>query len=229
MPGPAIALGAGMVGSSIIGAVGARNAGKAQMAASKRAADANLQGTRESIAFQKEQGEIARELMDPFREAGLVGLEQLMELGGMAGPEAEAAAIQQIAESEPFKFYEQQALQGQLAGASATGGLRGGDVQRGLAELRPALLQNFVDQRYGKLAGLATSGQAAAAGQSSGAMALGANLGQTAQLGGQLQAKAHTQYGQARAGSSLGQAQAYGNMVKGLGQIYAADKMGLLT
>ena len=225
MPGPAIALGAGMIGSSVVGAVGARNAGKAQMAASRRAADANLQGTRESIASQEKMFGVSKELMDPFREAGLTGMEQMMALGGMSGPDAQRAAMQGIQDSPEFNMLMDQSRQGLLSGASATGGLRGGDTQRAMAELSPNLLMGLADRQYGRLTGLTNLGQASAAGQAGSADALGANLGRTHQMGGQLQAQAHTQYGQARAGSSLGQAQAIGQGIKGLSQIYAANEM----
>ena len=227
MPGPALALGAGMIGSSVIGAVGARNAGKAQMAASKRAAEANLQGTRESIASQEKMFGISKGLMDPFREAGLTGMEQMMALGGMSGPDAQRQAMQGIQDSPEYDMLMDQSRQGLLSGASATGGLRGGNTQRSMAELAPNLLMGLADRNYNRLTGLTNLGQASAAGQAGSADALGANLGQTHLAGGQLQAQAHTQYGQARAGSSLGQAQALGQGIKGLSQIYAANEMGL--
>ena len=227
MPGPALALGAGMIGSSVVGAIGARNAGKAQMAASKRAADANLQGTRESIASQEKMFGISKDLMDPFRQAGLTGMEQMMALGGMSGPEAQREAMQGIQDSPEYDMLMDQSRQGLLSGASATGGLRGGNTQRSMAELAPNLLMGLADRNYNRLSGLTNIGQASAAGQAGSADALGANLGQTHLTGGQLQAQAHTQYGQARAGSSLGQAQAIGQGIKGLSQIYAADSMGL--
>jgi hypothetical protein len=227
MPGPAIALGAGMIGSSLVGASGARAAGKAQMAASRRAGEANLQGTRESIASQEKMFGISKELMDPFREAGLTGMEQMMALGGMSGPDAQREAMQGIQDSPEFNMLMDQSRQGLLSGASATGGLRGGDTQRAMAELSPNLLMGLADRQYGRLTGLTNLGQASAAGQAGSADVLGANLGRTHQMGGQLQAQAHTQYGQARAGSSLGQAKAIGDGIKGLSQIYAANSMGL--
>jgi len=229
MPGPALALGAGMIGSSVIGAVGARNAGKAQMAASKRAAEANLQGTRESIASQEKMFGISKGLMDPFREAGLTGMEQMMALGGMSGPDAQREAMQGIQDSPEYDMLMDQSRQGLLSGASATGGLRGGNTQRAMAELSPNLLMGLADRNYNRLTGLTNIGQASAAGQAGSADALGANLGQTQMRGGQLQAQAHTQYGQARAGQSLGQAQALQGATNALQQYGMADAMGLFV
>ena len=220
---------AGTIGSAAIGASSARSAGKAQRAAARRAGDAQLQASRESIDFQKEQFDLQRQLMEPFREAGLSGLEQMMALGGMAGPEAEAEAIKNIAESDAFRFYEDQGTQGILSGASATGGLRGGNTQRQLAELRPNLLNTLVNERYGRLSGLAASGQSAAAGQGSAAMALGGNVANTLQNQGLSQAQMYTQMGQARAGQSLGTGQALAGLAGGISQLGMADAMGMFN
>ena len=224
MPDPISAIAGGMLGSTVAGVAGARNAGKAQMAASKRAAEANLQGTRESIASQEKMFGISKKMMDPFREAGLTGMEQMMALGGMSGPDAQREAMQQIQGSPEYKMLQKESRQGILSGASATGGLRGGNTQRSMAELNPNLLMGLADRQYGRLTGLTNLGQASAAGQAGNAMTLGANLGQTQQLGGQLQAQAHTQYGQARAGSSLGQARA---IQQGFNQMTELGTMGL--
>lgn len=220
---------AGTLGSAVIGGMGARQAGKAQAAASKRAADANLQGTRESIASQEKMFGVSKKMMDPFREAGLTGMEQMMALGGMSGADAQRAALQSIQQGPEFEMLQDQAGQGILSGASATGGLRGGNTQRAMAELSPNLLMGLADRQYGRLSGLTNIGQASAAGQAGNAMALGGNLGQTHQLGGQLQAQAHTQYGQARAGQSLGQAQALQGATNALQQYGMADAMGLFV
>jgi len=220
---------AGTLGAGAMSAMGARAAGKAQSAAARRGIDAQVQANRESIDFQKEQFGLQRKLMAPFREAGLVGLEQMMALGGMAGPEAEAEALRNIAEGEKFRFYEDQAVQGQLAGASATGGLRGGDTQRALAEIRPNLLNSLVNERYGRLAGLASAGQSAAAGEGTGAMALGANVGQTLLNRGNAIAQGEATMGAARAGQSLGTFGAAGQMFGGLSQLGMADSMGMFN
>lgn len=227
MPDPITAIAGGMLGSTVSGAIGARNAGKAQMAASKRAADANLQGTRESIESQEKMFGISKKMMDPFREAGLTGLEQMMDLGGMSGDDAQRAALEAIQQGPEYDILMDQTQKGILAGASATGGLRGGNTQRQMAELGPNILMGLADRQYGRLTGLTNIGQASAAGTAGSADVLGANLGQTHQLGGQLQAQAHTQYGQARAGSSLGQAAALQQGFGGLTELGTMSKMGL--
>ena len=64
-----------------------------------------------------------------------------------------------------------------LQNASATGGLRGGNFQGALAQFRPAMLQNQLDQQYNKWSGLAGLGQASAAGQAAQGMAMAGNVG----------------------------------------------------
>jgi hypothetical protein len=93
-----------------------------------------------------------------------------------------------------------------LQRASATGGLRGGNIQAALAQFRPQMLQQAIEQQYGRLGGFAGTGlgvteqlyrggQASAANQASAAGTMGANVSNL--LG---------QQGAAQAGGALGRA-----------------------
>lgn len=124
-------------------------------------------------------------------------------VGGEAGQAAQDAAIKRI---EASPFFQNQIRQGEealLQRASATGGLRGGNIQAALAQFRPQMLQQAIEKQYEKLGGIAGTGlgatealyrggQASATNQASQAGSLGANvatlLGQrgAAQAGGQL-------------------------------------------
>ena len=64
-----------------------------------------------------------------------------------------------------------------LQQASATGGLRGGNVQAALSQFRPQVLNSLIEQQYNRLGGLATLGQASAAGQGAQGMASASNIG----------------------------------------------------
>jgi hypothetical protein len=92
----------------------------------------------------------------------------------------------------------QQGEEAILQNASATGGLRGGNVQGALAQFRPALLNQFLEQQYTRLGDLTKVGQASAAGVGASGITSATNIGQ-----------AYTQAGQARAGSIMGQAGAF--------------------
>lgn len=124
-------------------------------------------------------------------------------VGGESGRAAQQAAINQIEQNPLFQSQIRQGEEALLQRASATGGLRGGNIQAALAQFRPQMLQQAIEQQYGRLGGIAGTGlgvteqlyrggQASATGQASAAGTLGSNvanlLGQqgAAQAGGQL-------------------------------------------
>jgi hypothetical protein len=161
----------------------------------------------------------AIEQFQPFQQAGQQAFQQQQAIAGLLGPEAQRAAMSEI-ESSPF--LQSQIRQGEealLQRASATGGLRGGNVQAALAQFRPQMLQQAIEQQYGRLGGFAGTGlgvsealyrggQASATGQASQAQALGTNISNL--LG---------QQGAAQAAGALGQAQAYGQTITGLSNV----------
>lgn len=109
-------------------------------------------------------------------------------------------AISQIEGGAAFQALARQGEEGILQNASATGGLRGGNVQGALAQFRPALLSQFIDQQYNRLGGLSQLGQASAAGVGAGGQNAATQIG-----------NAYTQAGQAQAGSALAQGAAFNN------------------
>jgi len=151
--------------------------------------------------------------LKPYAEAGAPAFEQQQALIGLRGPEAERAAIERITGGARFQEMAQQGEEALLSGASATGGLRGGNIQGALAQYRPALLSSLIEQQYGKLGGfadigretqtnLAKIGQASAAGVGAQGVTTATNV---ANLLGQ--------QGQAIAGGQIGQAKAYGQLL----------------
>ena len=107
-----------------------------------------------------------------------------------------------------FQSLVEQGEAGILANASATGGLRGGNIQAALGQFRPQMLQSMIQSQYQNLAGLTSLGQASAAGQ--------AGFGQ--QTAGNI-ANLYGQQGQARAGAALGQGTALSQLALMPGQI----------
>jgi hypothetical protein len=97
--------------------------------------------------------------LKPYAEAGAPAFEQQQALIGLRGPEAERAAIERISGGSRFQEMARQGEEALLSGASATGGLRGGNIQGALAQYRPALLSSLIEQQYGKLGGLADIGR----------------------------------------------------------------------
>jgi len=114
--------------------------------------------------------------MSPYVTAGEGALAQQQAITGLSGPEAQQQAIAGFEGSPLFQSLTDQGEQAILQRASATGGLRGGNVQGALAQYRPQVLNQLVEQQYGRLGGLAGSGQAAAAGQASAGQTTGSNI-----------------------------------------------------
>lgn len=124
------------------------------------------------------------------------------------GAQAQQQAIAGIESSPLFQSLMRQGEQGILQNASATGGLRGGNVQGALAQFRPAMLNQQIQQQLANFAGLASLGQSAAAGTGNAGVQTGANIGNLLQ-----------DTGQARAYGALGSSNALGGAVASLGNI----------
>lgn len=120
--------------------------------------------------------------------------------GGTSAMDAQRAAINGIANGSQFQELTRQGEYGLLANASATGGLRGGNTQRVLAQYRPAMLQSLIDKQLANLGGIAANGQSAATNTGAAAQNTGAQVNQA--LGN---------IGQAQAGAALAQGQAWAN------------------
>lgn len=211
MPDPvsAIIAGVGSVASSAIGAGAAKSAGQAQESAA-------MAGVAEQRAARED---LARRL-EPYAAVGGPALQQQMAALGLSGPEAQATYIQQQEQNPLFQSLARQQEEAILQNASATGGLRGGNVQGALAQFRPALLNQFLTQQYERLGGLTTLGQQSAAGVGASGMQAASNIGEL--LG---------QAGAAKAGAALGAGQAWGNLaslpLQFAGMAYGAGKPGL--
>ena len=97
--------------------------------------------------------------LDPYASAGAPALAQQQALLGLRGPQAQQASISAIERSPAFQAQVRQGEEAILQAASATGGLRGGNVQAALAQFRPQMLQREIDLQYGRLGGLTSLGQ----------------------------------------------------------------------
>lgn len=122
---------------------------------------------------------------------------------------AEQAQARAIAQQEASPFFQALAEQGQeaiLQEASATGGLRGGNVQAALAQFRPNLLNQFITQQYERLGGISRGGLGAG-------QALASNL----LSGASNVAELFTGVGSAKAGGTKAAAGEYANIVGEVG------------
>jgi len=192
MPDPITALVVG--GSQLIGS-------SMQASAAGDAAAIQSGAAQAGIEEQRRQFDAMRELLKPYTEAGLPALEAQQAFLGLQGPEAERAAIERIRGGETFQALASQGEEALLQRASATGGLRGGNIQGALAQFRPQLLSSLIEQQYGRLGGMTQLGQRSAAGVGAAGMETGTNV-----------ANLLAQQGAAQAGGELGQAKAYGQL-----------------
>ena len=114
--------------------------------------------------FNQETDAKVRDLMSQGYAQQQELLKPVLESGkyDQMGRQMQQQAIQQIEQGPLFQQLAQQGEQAILANASATGGLRGGNVQAALGQFRPQLLNQLIEQQYARLAGLANVGQTSA-------------------------------------------------------------------
>ncbi len=155
------------IGSVVGGITGATAAGKAAQAGAATQAAAAQAG----IDEQRRQFDKLVELMSPYVTAGTGAMAEQQALIGLKGQEAQAAAVAQQEQSPIFQALTQQGENAILQNASATGGLRGGNVQAALSQFRPQVLNSLIEQQYNRLGGFTKLGQASAAGQAEQGMA----------------------------------------------------------
>ena len=115
----------------------------------------------EAAAAQQAGISEAQGQLQPFASAGQDATQAQAALSGALGPEAQRAAVAELEGSPMFQSLVQQGEQGILQNASATGGLRGGNVQGALAQFAPQMLNQQIQQRFANLGGIAGRGLAA--------------------------------------------------------------------
>lgn len=177
-------------GASIYGA-------NQQADAANKAAKQQGKASKAAIAEQQRQFDALQALMKPYVDVGTTALSGQQDLAGLNGPEAQQRAVDAIQNSPQFAAMVKQGETGILQNASATGGLRGGNVQGTLAQFRPAMLDQLINSRYSQLSGLSVMGQNSAAG-----------VGTAGQNTGNQVSNLLTQQGQAQAGATLAGANA---------------------
>jgi hypothetical protein len=218
MPFPLIA--AAIIGSSVVGGAmsaraqsrAAKSAAAAQTAATDAATQAQLEGSRMALEEQRRQFDAIQQLFRPYVEAGGGALSRQMALLGVSGPEAQASAIREIEMGPEFAALTRQGEEAILQQASATGGLRGGNVQQALAKFRPEVLSSLISQQYTRLGGLTQVGQASAANQAAQGQAFGTNISNIYSQQGQALANQAMGRGNIAAQLALARGQASANM-----------------
>lgn len=203
-----------VAGSVITGAM----ASKSQKSAANTAADAQTAASQASIEEQRRQFDAVQKLLAPYVGAGESAVKGQQNLLGLSGTAAQQQAIKAISQSPQMTEMISQGENALRQNASATGGLRGGNLQSALMQYRPQLLSQLIDQQFGRLQQVSGLGQASAAGQAAAAQQTGANIG-----------NALTQQGQAAAGAALASGQAnaqmWGNIGSSIGNVATLKAM----
>lgn len=192
---------AAAIGGAVIG-------GYASNKAAGKAADAQTQSAQMGIDETARQFDKVQELLSPYMEAGKRGLTQYEMLTGTYGDATQAARMRELEQGAEFKGLTRQGENAILANASATGGLRGGNVQRALYDSRSNLFSALMERQLNRYAGMAQQGQNSAAGVGSAALTTGQNVSALMQ-----------QQGAARAGGALAGGNAIANAAGTIGGI----------
>jgi len=238
MPDPitALTVGGGLIGSQMTSSA-TRSASETQAGAAQAGIDEQRRqneavqqllapyvqaggGALGAYSPYQQAGAGALPTLQQYAQAGAPALEQQQALIGLRGPEAQRQAIAGIEGGGEFKALSERARNSLLQGASATGGLRGGNIQGALAQFEPQLLSQLINQQYGRLGGLAATGGTVAQNlASSGLSATGelARIGQASAAGvgtagtqtGANIANLLGNQGAATAGGIMGQSQAF--------------------
>lgn len=99
----------------------------------------------------------------PYRDIGAKGLAGLGDLTGVNGAPQQQSAIDALKASPFYQTLFRTGEENVLQTASATGGLRGGNTQRGLADFGADTLMQTIRQQLESLGGLVGIGQNATA------------------------------------------------------------------
>jgi hypothetical protein len=188
-----------VVGGAAVVAGASLISAKMQADAAEDAAKTQGAAAEAGIAEQRRQFDAMQKLLSPYVQTGTDAMAQQRAMAGLDGPEAQAEAMRAISESPEMAALTQQGENAILQQGSATGGLRGGNIQGALAQFRPQMLSSLINQQYGRLGGLTQIGQASAAG-----------VGAAGMQTGQLIAGLLGQQGAAAAGAQMAAGQAYG-------------------
>lgn len=200
MPNPVV----GLIGATVGG-------GLLQSSAANKATNAQTAADAAAIEEQRRQFDAMQKLVQPYVEAGTPALQGILDIVGLGGAGTQQAAISQQEQSPFFQALAAQGENALLQNASATGGLRGGNIQGALGQFRPNLLNQFIEQQYGRLGGIAQMGQNSATGVGTAGMNMASNIGNITQ-----------NTGQAQAAGALAQGNIWGNAAGTLGGALSA-------
>ena len=199
--------------------IGGYMSSQAQGDAAATAAQAQTQASDAGISEQRRQFNAVQALLKPYVDAGGGALTGQKDLIGLNGSGPQSAAIGALANGPQMQALTQVGENSILQNASATGGLRGGNTQAALAQFRPQMLAQLINDQYTKLGGITSTGLGAATNTGNAGINSGNQITQLLQ-----------QAGAANAGSAIAagkaDAQMWGNTAGAVGQFAALGGFG---
>lgn len=180
------------------------------------AADTQAAAAQQGIAQQQAMFNKIQENLKPYMTAGTGALSQMQNLMGLGGAKSQTAVINALQNSPQMKALIKQGENAILQNASATGGLRGGNVQGALAEFRPQILNSLISQQMQNLGSLTGLGQSSAAGVGNAGLSTAGNISNLLQ-----------QQGAATAGGQLAQSQVWGGALGSIGGLIQSGALKL--
>lgn len=157
----AVALGGATLASGVLSAKASKNAANTQAGASQAGIDEQRRQFEQIQTLLQPYvtaGTTNLPGLQPFAAAGAPALAQQQAFLGLGGPQAQSEAVAGVENSPLFRALTRQGEDAILQNASATGGIRGGNVQGALAQFRPQMLQALIDQQYQRLGGMTALG-----------------------------------------------------------------------
>jgi len=194
------------IGNTIGKLVGGITGASQQADAAQAAAGTQSAAAQAGIDEQRRQFDALQKMLSPFVSAGTGALSAQQDILGLNGTGAQQSAYSNIQSSPAFQALSKSGTDAITANASATGGLRGGNVQGALAQFQPQLLAQLIQQQYGNLGAITGIGQSSAAGVGNAGVSTGNNIAQLLQ-----------QQGAATAGGQISAGNLVANSASGLG------------
>jgi hypothetical protein len=151
----------GILGAAAISAIGAIGGGLISSGGASDAANAQQQSSQAAIAEQQREFDTTQANFAPYLKAGTGALSPLTTLLGLNGNGPLQTAIANLKNSPLYTSLFNTGNETILQDASATGGLRGGNTQRSLADFGSSLLSSVIQNQIGNLSGIAGMGEGA--------------------------------------------------------------------
>lgn len=151
----------GILGAAAIAGIGSIAGGLISSSGTSDAAAAQQQESQAAIGEQQREFNITQQNFAPYLQAGTGALGSLGTLLGLNGNGPLQSAINNLKASPLYTSLYNTGNETILQDASATGGLRGGNTQRSLADFGSSLLSSVIQNQIGNLSGIAGMGEGA--------------------------------------------------------------------